>query len=63
MKVSANLHDIKTIQAQMRGNTTWLKLAADDGSYFIVFMPYGAAVAMADAWNSFQDEQSTEDAA
>lgn len=56
MNVTANMHNLKSVTPEMALNgsdTAWLEITAEDGSSFSVFMPYGQAAAMADAFNSY----------
>lgn len=48
--ITANMHCIKTVKADEAYGTAWLKMTAEDGSEFAIFMPYVTAQAMADAY-------------
>jgi hypothetical protein len=50
--MSATLHSPSKATANHHGETTWLDIEADDGSYISIFMPYDKAKAMADAFNA-----------
>jgi hypothetical protein len=52
MTVSANMHNVKMVQAAEEGKHAWLRLAEENDNTVIVFMPFAAAKAMADAFNA-----------
>jgi len=53
MSMSANLHGVTRATAHQVDGTSWLTIYSDDDNcHTSIFMPIGAALAMADAFNN-----------
>lgn len=58
MSTSTNIHHITRITAEIGGdhsNVAWLEVKDEKGNAVSIFMPFGQAAAMADAFNAYHD--------
>lgn len=53
--MSANLHDVRSVEAISGIGTSWLEVASAGGCRVAIFMPMEIARAMAEAFNAAAD--------
>ena len=60
MTVTANIHNATRMDPNQSDGTAWLNISTKDVPYSAaIFMPYAQAVAVAAAFNGYNDERIT----